>query len=220
MPVDSGPLTPAQRARLAHARAAEALAQDLADRAEALATRQLLGGTVSEREATTLALADLQRTVAYLAAQRPHVPRVLPENLLAQCRSQVWESQPQAEGQQPTVWHVRLPVPPWLPGAAPHPLVIADEGTDLHQLQAEQRRARERARALLVSYLDPQQKAEYEQHGWFVVTGASGRRYKLCTGMVLSLRPDGRHERQLCVVFAEGYKDLPVEDLVLAQFLL
>jgi len=80
---------------------------------------------------------------------------------------------------------------------------------------------RSRARTLLLSYLDSQQRADYEQRGWFFVQAASGQRYKLWNGAVLRVRPDGSHERHLCVIFAPGYNtELPVEDKIIAQLLL
>ena len=45
--------------------------------------------------------------------------------------------------------------------------------------RAEREKASERAAALLLSLLSPEQAATYREHGWFEVRGSSGRRWRI-----------------------------------------
>lgn len=74
----------------------------------------------------------------------------------------------------------------------------------------------QRAEALLVQHLTPQQRADYQRNKWFIVDGKSGRRYRVRHGItanVDALRPNGTVEHRLCAVYPDG----PVPDHLLAQ---
>jgi hypothetical protein len=79
---------------------------------------------------------------------------------------------------------------------------------------ARRRRARARAEALLLAWLSPGQGAQYRSRGWFEVTTASGRRYRVLPGGVVRLRPRGS---AYCI---EATSSVPVADVMLANKLL
>jgi len=79
---------------------------------------------------------------------------------------------------------------------------------------AGRRQARARAEALLVAWLSPGQRAQYRSRGWFEVTTASGRRYRVVRGGVVRLDPRGS---AYCI---EATSPVPVADEMLANKLL
>jgi hypothetical protein len=76
------------------------------------------------------------------------------------------------------------------------------------------RRARLRAEALLWAWLSPSQRRQYRRRGWFEVTTASGRRYRILRGGVVRLDPRGSG---YCI---EATSPVPVADEMLANKLL
>ena len=76
------------------------------------------------------------------------------------------------------------------------------------------RRARLRAEALLWAWLSPAQRRQYRKRGWFEVTTASGRRYRILRGGVMRLDP---HGSAYCI---EATSPVPVADEMLANKLL
>ena len=79
---------------------------------------------------------------------------------------------------------------------------------------ARRRRARLRAEALLWTWLSPAQRRQYRARGWFEVTTASGRRYRILRGGVMRLDP---HGSAYCI---EATSPVPVADEMLANKLL
>jgi hypothetical protein len=79
---------------------------------------------------------------------------------------------------------------------------------------ARRRQARARAEALLLAWLSPGQRAQYRSRGWFEVTTASGRRYRVLPSGVVRMRPRGS---AYCI---EATSPVPVPDLMLANKLL
>jgi hypothetical protein len=84
----------------------------------------------------------------------------------------------------------------------------------------EDRRARERALALLVRSLSPAQRAEFQRSNTFTVRGSrSGQRYRITyatTANVEALGPQGTIERRLCA----GPMGVPIPSVMLAQKLM
>jgi hypothetical protein len=76
------------------------------------------------------------------------------------------------------------------------------------------RRARLRAEALLWAWLSPAQRRQYRRRGWFEVTTASARRYRILRGGVVRLDPRGSG---YCI---EATSPVPVADEMLANKLL
>ena len=79
---------------------------------------------------------------------------------------------------------------------------------------ARQRLARQRAEALLVAWLSPEQRAQYRARGRFEVTTAAGRHYRVCRGGVVRLNPRGS---AYCI---EATAPVPLADEMLATKLL
>jgi hypothetical protein len=79
---------------------------------------------------------------------------------------------------------------------------------------ARRRRARLRAEALLWAWLSPAQRKQYRARGWFEVTTASGRRYRVLRGGVVRRDPRGSG---YCI---EATSPVPVADEMLANKLL
>ena len=76
------------------------------------------------------------------------------------------------------------------------------------------REARLRAEALLWAWLSPAQRKQYRARGWFEVTTASGRRYRVMRGAVVRRDPRGSG---YCI---EATSPVPVADEMLANKLL
>jgi len=76
------------------------------------------------------------------------------------------------------------------------------------------RQARQRAEALLLAWLSPDQRAQYRTAGRFEVTTAAGHRYRVCPGGVVRLDPRGW---AYCI---EATTPVPVADELLAFKLL
>jgi heme exporter protein D len=82
---------------------------------------------------------------------------------------------------------------------------------------ARRRQARQRAEALLLAWLSPDQRAQYRSRRWrgrFEVTTAAGHRYRVCPGGVVGLDPRGW---AYCI---EATTPVPVADELLALKLL
>jgi len=79
---------------------------------------------------------------------------------------------------------------------------------------ARRRQARQRAEALLLAWLSPDQRAQYRSRGRFEVTTAAGHRYRVCPGGVTGLDPRGW---AYCI---EATSPVPVADELLAFKLL
>jgi hypothetical protein len=79
---------------------------------------------------------------------------------------------------------------------------------------SRRRRARLRAEALLLAWLSPDQRSQYRARGWFEVTTASGRRYRVLRGGVVRLHPRGSG---YCI---EATSPVPIADEMLANKLL
>ncbi len=82
---------------------------------------------------------------------------------------------------------------------------------------ARRRQARQRAEALLLAWLSPDQRAQYRSRRWrgrFEVTTAAGHRYRVCPGGVVRLDPRGS---AYCI---ETASRVPVADEMLAVKLL
>jgi heme exporter protein D len=79
---------------------------------------------------------------------------------------------------------------------------------------ARRRQARQRAEALLLAWLSPDQRAQYRSRGRFEVTTAAGHRYRVCPGGVAGLDPRGW---AYCI---EATSPVPVADELLAFKLL
>ncbi|HEY9530775.1 MAG TPA: hypothetical protein VIQ55_05260 [Burkholderiales bacterium] len=83
----------------------------------------------------------------------------------------------------------------------------------------EDRRARERARQLLLRCLTPGQRAEFERTGTFKVRGRSGQHYRITYGTTANievLAPSGTVCRRLCA----GPVGVPIPAMMLAQKLM
>lgn len=96
----------------------------------------------------------------------------------------------------------------------------AQRRTQLEAAQERQREADERARALLLSYLNESQRAEFAVHHSFRVCGKSGRHYRIRRGPSMSgnvdvLYPDGSVGDRLCA--HDRHHGTPVDDQLLAQ---
>jgi hypothetical protein len=76
------------------------------------------------------------------------------------------------------------------------------------------RQAGRRAEALLWAWLSPAQRRQYRRRGWFEVTTASGRRYRVLRGAVVRRDPRGSG---YCI---EATSPVPVADEMLANKLL
>ena len=79
---------------------------------------------------------------------------------------------------------------------------------------ARRRQARQRAEALLLAWLSPDQRAQYRSRGRFEVTTTAGHRYRVCPGGVVGLNPRGW---AYCI---ESTSPVPVADELLAFKLL
>ncbi|HEX8133135.1 MAG TPA: hypothetical protein VF880_06870 [Actinomycetes bacterium] len=79
---------------------------------------------------------------------------------------------------------------------------------------ARRRQARQRAEALLLAWLSPEQRAQYRASGRFEVTTAAGHRYRVCPGGVVRLDPRGW---AYCI---EATTPVPLADELLAFKLL
>ena len=77
-----------------------------------------------------------------------------------------------------------------------------------------ERQARLRAEALLLAWLSAEQRAQYLARGWFEVTTAAGRRYRVRPGGVVRVEPGGS---AYCI---EATSPVPVADEMLANKLL
>ncbi len=77
----------------------------------------------------------------------------------------------------------------------------------------------QRAQGLLMSYLNPIQRADLEKNGWFLVDGKSGARYRIrkgsLTGNVDVLNEDGSVRHRLCA--HDRMIGTPLHDQLLAQ---
>lgn len=79
--------------------------------------------------------------------------------------------------------------------------------------------AQKKARDLLISFLTPEQRTEFEAKGWFSVVGKSGRRYRVRRGTVANIDMavnDNIVPVRLCV---HPGTSMPVEDVMLSQLL-
>jgi hypothetical protein len=93
-----------------------------------------------------------------------------------------------------------------------HPLAgLIQQGRDA---LARRRQARQRAEALLLAWLSPDQRAQYRSRGRFEVTTVAGHRYRVCPGGVVGLDPRGW---AYCI---EATSPVPVADELLAFKLL
>jgi hypothetical protein len=79
---------------------------------------------------------------------------------------------------------------------------------------ARRRQARQRAEALVLAWLSPDQRAQYRSCGRFEVTTAAGHRYRVCPGGVVGLDPRGW---AYCI---EATSPVPAADELLAFKLL
>ena len=79
---------------------------------------------------------------------------------------------------------------------------------------ARRRQARQRAEALLLAWLSPQQRVQYRAFGRFEVTTAAGHRYRVCPGGVVGRDPRGW---AYCI---EAATPVPLADELLAFKLL
>jgi hypothetical protein len=79
---------------------------------------------------------------------------------------------------------------------------------------ARRRQARRRAEALLLGWLSPDQRRQYQAHGWFEVTTTRGYRYRVLRGGVIRLDPRGS---AYCI---EATSPVPAADEMLANKLL
>jgi hypothetical protein len=79
---------------------------------------------------------------------------------------------------------------------------------------ARRRQARQRAEALLLAWLSPQQRAQYRTCGRFEVITAAGHRYRVCPGGVVRL---DRRGWAYCI---EATTAVPLADELLAFKLL
>jgi hypothetical protein len=79
---------------------------------------------------------------------------------------------------------------------------------------ARRRQTRQRAEALLLAWLSPDQRAQYRSRGRFEVTTAAGHRYRVCPRGVVRLDPRGW---AYCI---EATSPVPVADELLAFKLL
>ncbi len=92
----------------------------------------------------------------------------------------------------------------------------------LRQADARRKSAPSRAERLLLEYLAPEQRESYARYGWFVVRGASGRRYSVwkkdalyCN--VCELGTYGQTVSRLC---AHAAINVPMGDHLLTQKLM
>jgi hypothetical protein len=79
---------------------------------------------------------------------------------------------------------------------------------------ARRRRAQRWAEALLLGWLSPDQRRQYQARGWFEVTTVRGYRYRVLPGGVVRLDPRGS---AYCI---EATSPVPVADEMLANKLL
>jgi hypothetical protein len=79
---------------------------------------------------------------------------------------------------------------------------------------ARRREGQRRAEALLLGWLSPDQRAQYQTRGWFEVTTARGYRYRVLRGGVVRLDP---HGSAYCI---EATSPVPMADEMLANKLL
>ena len=79
---------------------------------------------------------------------------------------------------------------------------------------ARRRQARRRAEALLLDWLSPDQRRQYQARGWFEVTTPRGYRYRVLRGGVVRLDPRGS---AYCI---EATSPVPAADEMLANKLL
>ena len=79
---------------------------------------------------------------------------------------------------------------------------------------ARRHQAQRRAEALLLGWLSPDQRRQYQARGWFEVTTARGYRYRVLRGGVVRLDPLGSG---YCI---EATSPVPVADEMLANKLL
>jgi hypothetical protein len=79
---------------------------------------------------------------------------------------------------------------------------------------ARRRQAKQRAEALLLAWLSPQQRVQYRASGRFEVITAAGHRYRVCPGGVVRLAPRGW---AYCI---EATTPVPLADELLAFKLL
>ena len=82
------------------------------------------------------------------------------------------------------------------------------------EVLARRRQAELRAEVLLLGWLSPSQRAQYLARGWFEVTAATGRRYRVGPRGVVALEPRGSG---YCI---EAASPVPVPDELLANKLL
>ena len=85
----------------------------------------------------------------------------------------------------------------------------------------EYRRARKRARRLLVSSLDPQQKRQFKRKGWFEVTSNRGNVFRISDRFPFNVRLAGiaKASRIFFCMEAED-SGIPPEDVMLAEKLM
>ena len=79
---------------------------------------------------------------------------------------------------------------------------------------ARRREAQRRAEALLLGWLSPDQRRQYQAHDWFEVTTTRGYRYRVLRGGVVRLDPLGS---AYCI---EATSPVPAADEMLANKLL
>jgi len=79
---------------------------------------------------------------------------------------------------------------------------------------ARRRQAKQRAEALLLAWLTPGQRAQYQARGWFEVLTAAGHRYRVRPGGVVRLDVRGS---AYCI---EATTPVPIADEMLANKLL
>jgi hypothetical protein len=107
---------------------------------------------------------------------------------------------------------------------APTPLVhTAREREEQRERRIARSQAQDRARTLLLSFLSPDQRRSLEANNAFIITAASGQRYRIRPGTignvdVLAADNDNQKIHSLCF-HQRNYLDVPVEDVMLAQML-
>ena len=85
----------------------------------------------------------------------------------------------------------------------------------------DRKRARRRARRLLVANLNPEQRRELKRKGHFHVAGSKGNIYRIASSLPFNVRLAGEARRSRIFFCLEAEDpDLPMEDVMLAQKLL
>ena len=85
----------------------------------------------------------------------------------------------------------------------------------------ERRRARRRAKKLLLASLDADQRRELKRKGYFHVSGSKGNLYRVASAFPFNVRLAGYAKRSRVFFCLEAEDpDLPAEDVMLAQKLM